>query len=128
MAKFLSDEWVAEANAAATSDPTFTAAAAGKDLGVQFVVTDVPDSGEVQYYLQIAGGSPVIASGTLDGADVTVTAEYENAAAIARNDLNVQMAFMSGKVKVAGNLAALMMHQNVIAAWVGLSEGLDTEY
>jgi len=128
MAKFLSDEWVEAANSAATTNPNFTSAAAGKDLGVQFVVTDVPDGDDVQYFLSIKGGHPQIAKGALEDADVTVTSTYENASAIAQNDINVQMAFMTGKVKVAGNLATLMMHQNVIAAWVGLSEGMETVY
>jgi putative sterol carrier protein len=128
MAKFLSDEWIEAANSAATTNPSFTSAAAGKDLGVQFVVTDVPDGDDVEYFLSIKGGHPQIAKGALEDADVTVTSTYENASAIAQNDINVQMAFMTGKVKVAGNLATLMLHQNVIAAWVGLSEGMETVY
>lgn len=128
MAKFLSDEWFGEADAAVKSDPTFTAAAAGKDLGVQFVVSDGADGGELQYHLSIVGGASSIAKGELDGADVTVTSDYETSVGIAKGELNTQMAFMTGKIKVAGNLATLMMHQNIISAWAGLSETMDTTY
>jgi putative sterol carrier protein len=128
MAKFLSDEWFGAADAAVKSDPTFTGAAAGKDLGVQFVVTDGADGGELNYYLSIVGGDSSIAKGDLEGADVTVSSDYETAVGIAKGELNTQMAFMTGKVKVAGNLATLMMHQNIIAAWSGLAEGMGTEF
>ena len=59
-------------------------------------------------------------------ADVTVTSDYETSVGIAKGELNTQMAFMTGKIKVAGNLATLMMHQNIISAWSGLAETMDT--
>jgi putative sterol carrier protein len=128
MAKFLSDEWMSEADNAVKTDPAFTSAAAGKDLKVQFHVTDVADIGELDYFMSIDGGQTQIAKGELDAPDVTVTSDYETSAGIARGEINTQMAFMTGKIKVAGNLATLMMHQNIISAWAHLSEGMNTEY
>lgn len=128
MPKFLSDEWIEAADNAVKTDPTFTSAAAGKDLKVQFEVTDVADVGEVDYFMSIDGGQTQVAKGELDEPDVTVTSDYDTAAGIAKGELNTQMAFMTGKIKVSGNLATLMMHQNIISAWTGLSEGMNTEY
>ncbi len=128
MAKFLSDEWMSEADDAVKTDPTFTSAAAGKDLKVQFHVTDVAEVGELEYFMSIDGGQTQIAKGSLDEPDVTVTSDYETSVGIAKGELNTQMAFMTGKIKVAGNLATLMMHQNIISAWAGLSENMDTTY
>ena len=128
MAKFLSDEWMSEADDAVKTDPAFTSAAAGKDLKVQFHVTEIEGVGELDYFMSIDGGQTQIAKGTLDSPDVTVTSNYDTSAGIAKGEINTQMAFMTGKIKVAGNLATLMMHQNVISAWANISEGMSTEY
>ena len=45
-----------------------------------------------------------------------------------KGDLNTQMAFMTGKVKVGGNMAALLMNQNVINQFAPALSGLDVEY
>ena len=37
-------------------------------------------------------------------------------------------AFMTGKLKVSGNLAKLMMHQSAIAQWGAAVSSLDVEY
>jgi putative sterol carrier protein len=69
-----------------------------------------------------------MAIGTLDDADVTVKQSYDTATDIAKGDLNTQTAFMTGKLKVSGNLAKLMMHQAAIQQWgVAVSE-LDVDY
>ena len=43
-------------------------------------------------------------------------------------DLNPTAAFMTGKIKVAGNLAKLMMHQKAIAEWGSAVKDLEVEY
>jgi putative sterol carrier protein len=40
----------------------------------------------------------------------------------------VQSAFMTGKIKVAGNLAKLMMHQTALQQWASVGTSLDVEY
>ena len=82
----------------------------------------------MNYYLSAGGGNATVAVGDLDGADVTVKQSYETAAAIAQGELNTQTAFMTGKLKVSGNLAKLMMHQNAIAQWGAAIGELDVEY
>ncbi len=128
MAKFLSDEWMSEADDAVKTDATFTSAAAGKDLKVQFHVTDVADIGELDYFMSIDGGQTQIAKGTLDEPDVTVTSDYETSAGIAKGELNTQMAFMTGKIKVGGNMAKIMMHQTVLNDYARVLSALDVEY
>ena len=63
-----------------------------------------------------------------DGPDVTVTNTYETAVGISTGELNTQMAFMTGKLKVAGNMAALMRHQAVINQFATALSSLDVEY
>ena len=38
------------------------------------------------------------------------------------------MAFMTGKIKVAGNMAVLMMNQGVINKWSAAIGDVDVEY
>lgn len=127
MSKFLSDEYMTEATAALAADSNFGAAIANVALALQFVVTDAPE-GEVTYGLKVADGTATVASGPLEDPDVTVTNDYDTAVGISKGDLNTQMAFMTGKLKVDGNMAKLMMHQGVINALSGALGKLDVEY
>jgi len=127
VSKFLSEEWAAEVNAALNSHQGFKNAIGNADLTIQFNTTDTPD-GEVDYYLQAGGGDARMAIGALEGADVTVKQTYDTATAISTGELNTQTAFMTGKLKVSGNLAKLMMHQNAIQQWSSAVSELDVEY
>jgi putative sterol carrier protein len=127
MSKFLSEEWAQEATDALNSHEGFKNAIGAADLGIQFSTTDTPD-GEVDYYLSTSSGNATLALGTLEGADVTVKQNYDTAAAIAKGDLNTQTAFMTGKLKVSGNLAKLMMHQNAIQQWSAAVSDMDVEF
>jgi len=94
---------------------------------VQFDVSGTPD-GDVSYYLTVKDGAVATASGANDAADVTVGSDFETSKAISKGELNVQMAFMSGKIKVGGNMAKIMMHQNVINEYARVLSGLDVDY
>ena len=59
---------------------------------------------------------------------MTVKQTYDTATAISKGDLNTQSAFMTGKLKVSGNLAKLMMHQGAIQQWGAAVSELDVEY
>ena len=127
MATFLSDEHFSAAQDALANDAGFQNSIANVDLGVQFDVSGAPD-GDVTYYLDIADGSATTAKGPLDDADVTVSSDYDTSAAISKGELNVQMAFMTGKIKVGGNMAKIMMHQNVLNDYARVLSGLDIDY
>lgn len=127
MSRFLSDEWASEVTSALNSHDGFKNAIGEAELGIQFNTTDAPD-GEVDYYLHAGGGNATMALGTLEGADVTVRQTYDTATAISKGDMNTQTAFMTGKLKVSGNLAKLMMHQGAIQQWASAVSGLDVEY
>ncbi len=127
MATFLSDDHFSAAREALASDPGFQNAIANVDLGVQFDVSGGPD-GDITYYLKVADGSAMTDRGPLDDADVTVASDYATSQAIAKGELNVQMAFMTGKIKVGGNMAKIMMHQGVINDYARVLSGLDVEY
>ncbi len=125
--KFLSEEWAQAVTEALNSHDGFKSAIGNADLSLQFNVTEGPE-GDISYYLKASGGQAEVALGTLENPDVTVGQTYDTAAAISRGELNTQTAFMTGKLKVSGNLAKLMMHQSAIQQWGNAVEGIDVEY
>ncbi len=127
MSKFLSEEWAAEATNALNGHEGFKNAIGAAVLGIQFNTSDAPDS-EVDYYLSTSGGHAVLAIGELESPDVSVKQTYDTAAAIAKGELNTQTAFMTGKLKVSGNLAKLMMHQSAIQQWSAAVSNMDVEF
>ena len=110
---FLSDEWFDEAKAirekyAGQGTPM------GHQIKMNQIITDVPfGEGELKLYVDTSTGGIVMAKGQLDDADVTVTTDYETARKIfVDQDPQADMqAFMSGKIKVQGDMMKLMQLQ-----------------
>ncbi|HEX6219875.1 MAG TPA: SCP2 sterol-binding domain-containing protein [Acidimicrobiia bacterium] len=127
MSKFLTEEWANDVTQALHNHEGFKSAMGAADLGIQFNTEDGPE-GEIDYYLKASGGTSNVALGTLEDPDVTVKQSYDTAAAISKGDLNTQTAFMTGKLKVSGNLAKLMMHQAAIQQWASAVSDLEVEY
>ena len=125
--QFLSEDHMTEATAALQADEDFLSSIANINMGLQFQVTDGP-AGDVAYYLSVGDGAAEMALGELDSADVSISSTYETAESMFKGDLNTQMAFMTGKIKVAGNMAVLMMNQGVINKWASAMEGLEIDY
>jgi putative sterol carrier protein len=126
--KYLTEEWIAALNEALNAHDGFKGAASGVSLAFQFNVTDVPEGSVDQYYLKIDGGEAAAGSGEVGDSDVGITSNYDTSAAIAKGELNTQTAFMTGKLKVTGNLAKLMMHQNVIQQWGAATESMEVDF
>ena len=126
-AQFLSDDHMAAATAALNADEAFVNSIANITMQLQFHVTEAP-SGDIDYHLSVVDGAAKMATGELEGADVSITSDYETATALFQGDLNTQMAFMTGKIKVAGNMAVLMMNQGVINQWGAAIADLDVDY
>lgn len=125
--KFLTDAWAQAVTEALNSHPGFKSAMGSSDLTLQFNTTEAPN-GEVSYFMRTSGGQAEVALGQADDADVTINQNYDTATAISKGDLNTQTAFMTGKIKVSGNLAKLMMHQKAISEWGSAIKSVDVEY
>lgn len=128
MAKFLTKEWLEALTAAVNADDAFTTAIENVDLTLQFETTDAPEGTESTYHLAIKEGGLAAGPGPADEADATIANDYETAVAISKGDLNTQMAFMTGKMKVSGNMAKIMMNQAVFTKFAEASSGVDVEY
>ena len=111
MARFLSPAWLDELAAAAGN----VEVAADEAVTVQQVVVDGAD-GPVTWALRVAGGRVAVAGGGLADPDVTLTTDRATATAVARGDLAVTDAFMAGRLRVAGDLRALLRAGGVLGA------------
>jgi len=78
--------------------------------------------------MAIADGKAAVQLGPAPDPDVTITSGHDTAVALQRGELNPQAAFMTGKIKVAGNLAMLMMHQNVLSNFSAVGQGVEIEF
>ena len=114
--QFLSDEWMAAAKEIRAKYEGQTPKIA-TSLRINQVVTDVPfGDGTVASYIDTSSGDLVTDLGELEGADATVTTDYTTAKALfVDGDQAVAMqAFMSGKIKVQGDMMKIMAMQTAM--------------
>jgi putative sterol carrier protein len=115
---FLSDQWF-EAVAEIRDRHAGVAPPVPHQVRMNLVISEVPfGSGSERVYLDTSGGTLVLARGELDSPDVTVTTDHATAKAIiVDQDPSAAMAaFMSGKVKIQGDMTKLMAMQGAAAS------------
>lgn len=64
--------------------------------------------------IKIVDGAGTVSEGNVGDIDCTVTVDAENFIKIVNKEANSQMMFMSGKVKVKGNMGLAMKLQKVL--------------
>jgi hypothetical protein len=106
MARYLSPAWLDEVDAVARTSGEVP----GVRLVVQQVVAGAPE-GDVRYTVRIDDGAVSVVPGVAADADVTVREDYETAVALHRGELRAPVAFMTGRIAVAGDLQALLRAQ-----------------
>jgi len=125
--KFLSAEWCQAVQDALNANETFTRAAGSMSAKIQQVVTG-PD-GEVRYWFKLDGGQAGLGLGdSPDPVDATITQDYETAAKLSKNELTGTAAYMSGKLRVSGDLMKLMQLQGALGQMPAALKDLDVEY
>jgi hypothetical protein len=110
---FLSDEWLAEARAI-REKYAGQGAPVGHKMKMNQIITDTPfGNGDIELWMDTTSGEVRLEKGRLDDADVTVTTDYETARKIfVDQDPQAGMqAFMSGRIKVQGDMMKLMQMQ-----------------
>ena len=113
---FLSDEWFAVVDALAGEHGA--AAPASTDVVMNVTVTETPFGAERQLHIGAKGGQGVWGLGHVDGADLQLTTDYATAREVfvAGDPAAGMQAFMSGRVKVQGDMAKLLAAQAAGAA------------
>lgn len=125
--KFLSAEWAQELEERLNANPTFTQAIGSQSVKIQQVITGGAD-GTTQYWLRLENGRVDLGVGELQGPDATITQDYDSAVALARSELNPVTAFMTGRIRIAGNMMVLMGLQNALAVLPGVMDEMDIDY
>ena len=114
--QFLSDEWMTAAKAIREKYAD-QATKVTTVIRMNQVITDVPfGSGTVTAYLDTSSGDVVMDLGEIDSPDLTVTTDWETARKIfVDGDQAAGMqAFMSGKIKVTGDMMKMMQMQTAM--------------
>jgi putative sterol carrier protein len=110
--KFLTEEWAEALKGALNDDEAFRTAAATLSARIQQVITQ--EAGDTKYWIVIADGAIDMGLGDLEPVDATITQSYETAAALSKGELNAVTAFMTGKIKVEGDMSVAMALSQVL--------------
>lgn len=125
---FLSAEWIAAAREIRESyrDKLPTS---GLVLRMNQVVTDAPGGTTIEAHLDTSSGEAHLSLGHLETADLTITVDYATAKAIFVNqDMAAAMqAFLTGQIKVDGDVSKLLMLQAQAGALDPLAREIATK-
>jgi putative sterol carrier protein len=124
--KFLTPEWAEALKTELNGSEAFRSAAAGQEATIQQVITT--SEGVTHYWIKIAEGAIDLGVGDAEAPDATITQSYDTAVALARNELSAVTAFMTGKIKIAGNMGLLLGLQGALAQLPVAMQTIDTEY
>ena len=113
MAGYLSRAWFDEVNGAARASADLRSLTTGTHVTIQQVVTGAP-SGDVRYWVRIDNGAVEARPGLAGSADATVTQSYDTAVAVSRGELAVEHALLDGRIRVAGDVRALLRHAGAL--------------
>jgi len=115
---FLSEEWITEAR-------IIRAKYEGQvpkipiTIRMNQVITKVPfGDGDIQSHIDTSTGVLVMDLGHIDGPDLTVTTDYETAYKVFfdQDPQAGMQAFMSGRIKVEGDVSKMLMMPSVMPA------------
>jgi putative sterol carrier protein len=124
--QFLSTEWAEAVKAELNANDAFRQAAASQQATIQQVISS--DDGDTHYWIVIAEGAIDMGVGDADAPDATITQSYDTAVKLAKSELSVVTAFMTGKVKVAGNMGMLMGLQGALSQLPTAMQAVETDY
>jgi hypothetical protein len=109
---FLTDEWIAEARR--IRDEYADRAPQPPLIRMNLVVTEVPfGGGTIEAHLDSSDGKLDLETGHLDNPEVSVSTDYATTKAlfVDQNPSAAMQAFMTGKIRVQGDLTKLMALQ-----------------
>jgi putative sterol carrier protein len=124
--KFLSEPWAEALKAEMNGSEEFRRAAAGQKATIQQVITNT--DGETHYWISIVDGQIDLGVGDVDAPDATITQSYDSAAALAKGELSAVTAFMTGRLKIAGNMGMILGLQGALAQLPAAMAKIDVEY
>jgi putative sterol carrier protein len=111
VARFLTAEWLEAMQRLADKAEVPDDAA----IVVAHEVTGTPD-GDVRFRFAAGSGRLSLTWDATDGADITLLEDYATAVAIARGELPAQQAVAEGRLKLRGDVGALVRNGPAMAA------------
>lgn len=70
------------------------------------------------YHLRFDGGPPRVVDGAADAADVVLTLDRETAETLRRGDSHAHRAFLTGRLRLEGDIDTLLSHGDALAGLV----------
>lgn len=113
--RYLSLDWIDELRREVARNARLAELAADHEIGITQVVTDGP-GGTVTYHLQVGDGTAAFDTGAADPEHVRMEQDWDTAVAVATGQLNAQEAFVSGRIRLAGEQQRLLDAQPVFGA------------
>jgi hypothetical protein len=104
--------WLADLDAAART----TTIPPDVRLTIQQVIPDGPDGTELAYVVEAADGHLSVRPGRAAHPDITFTQDLATALAVQRGELSAQAAFIEGRLRLGGDLRAVLDGAGVLAS------------
>jgi putative sterol carrier protein len=123
---FLSPEWADALKEQLNANEAFAQASAGQHASIQQVISH--DDGETRYWITIDDGAIDMGVGDVAEPDATITESYDTAVQLAKNELSAVVAFMTGKIKIAGNMGLMLSLQGALGQLPAAMAAIDVEY
>jgi putative sterol carrier protein len=124
--QFLSQGWADALTEHLNASTAFKEAAAGKQATIQQVINGA--EGDTHYWIRLADDTIEMGLGDAESSDATITQSYETAVALAKSELSPVTAFMTGKIKIAGNMGLLLGLQGVLSLLPAAMASIDVTY
>jgi putative sterol carrier protein len=124
--KFLSPEWAETLKTELNAADAFRQASTGQHATIQQIISG--PEGDTHYWIRIDDGTIDMGLGDVEGADATITQSYDTAVRLAKSELSAVTAFMTGKIKIAGNMGMLLGLQGALAQLPSAMAKIDVEY
>lgn len=109
MAKFMSEEFISQVQAALVQDPQWTESTKTFKATVAFTVTDAGDS----FVMTVENGTTSIQkvpAGT--AAEFSLEGTYESWCKVARGEVDIQSAVLKGQLKFKGSLTKILTYRD----------------
>jgi putative sterol carrier protein len=125
--KFMSEEWIQQVQDTLNANESFKSSAGSQTAKIQQIV-NTPE-GEKKYWFKLDNGQASLGMGdSPEPVDATITQDYDTAVALSKNELTGTAAYMSGKLRVSGDLMKLMQLQGALGQMPTALKDLDVEY
>ncbi len=125
MAKFMSDEYVAQVQAALAADSKWAETTKGFKTSIMFNVTD---SGQ-GYLMTVENGATAFQKpGPGASAEFSFDGTYESWCKVARGEVDIQSAVLKGQLRFKGSLPKIIMYKDRLARVAEVMKDVPKEF